>query len=276
MKDEDCIRLLQWALPRLRMRWEGFRKVRRQVCRRVSRRMGEIGCSDVDAYRHRLVHDPEEWKVLDGLCRVTISRFYRDRHVFDALRDFVLPDLALRARGRGASGLRFWSSGCASGEEPYTLSLLFRLELERRFPGLSLTIVATDVDPVLLERARRASYPESSLRDLPEGWKQMAFSSVGPGTRDFVLRPRFRQAVGLRLQDIRRELPEGTFDLLSCRNLVFTYFEPSLQHEIQEKLLEKIVPGGAFVVGEREEPIDFGLEPWVARSGIYRKAVKEC
>jgi chemotaxis protein methyltransferase CheR len=274
MKDEDCVRLLQWVLPRLGMRWEGFRKVRRQVCRRVARRMEEVGCSDVNAYRERLVHDPREWKMLDGLCRVTISRFYRDRHVFDALRNFVLPELARRARQRGAARLRFWSSGCASGEEPYTLSLLFRLELERCFAGLSLAIVGTDIDPVLLERARRAVYPESSLRDLPKGWKQMAFSAVGREGKDFVLDPRFQEDVELRLQDVRQDFPEGQFDLVSCRNLVYTYFEPSLQREIQEKLLEKAIPGGAFVVGEREEPLGFGIEPWIARSGIYRRKIE--
>lgn len=213
--------------------------------------------------------------MLDGFCRVTISRFYRDRHAFDALRDFVLPDLARRARERGAPArLRFWSSGCASGEEPYTLSLLFRLELEGRFPGMSVAILATDVDPLLLDRARRAVYPESSLRDLPNGWKERAFTVVGPEGNELALDPRFREGVELRLQDVRRDVPEGRFDLVMCRNLVFTYFDPSLQREIQENLLEKIVPGGAFVVGEREEPLDFGLEPWIARSGIYRRRME--
>ena len=61
------------------MRWAGFRKVRRQVCRRIARRMEEVGCADADAYRTHLARHEEEWRVLDGLCRVTISRFYRDR-----------------------------------------------------------------------------------------------------------------------------------------------------------------------------------------------------
>ena len=85
MKDTECVEFLRWALPRLHLSWPGFRKVRRQVCRRVERRRQELGLADVAAYRARLEERAEEWAVLDGLCRVTISRFYRDRGLWDFL-----------------------------------------------------------------------------------------------------------------------------------------------------------------------------------------------
>jgi chemotaxis protein methyltransferase CheR len=251
------------------MRWAGFRKVRRQVCRRIARRMEEMGCADTEAYRTHLARHEEEWRVLDGLCRVTISRFYRDRHVFDALRTVVLPELARRAQARRASELRSWSAGCASGEEPYTLLLIWRLELELRFPGVPLTVLGTDTDPVLLGRAKRACYPESSLRDLPEPWKDRAFSVAG---EELCLDERFQAGVDFRLQDVREERPEGCFDLILCRNLVFTYFEPPLQREIQSTLADRLVPGGALVVGARETPLPGDFEPWRARAGVYQKA----
>jgi len=253
------------------MRWAGFRKVRRQVCRRIARRMEEVGCANLEAYRAHLARHEEEWRVLDGFCRITISRFYRDRHVFDALRTVVLPELARRAQARGASELRCWSAGCASGEEPYTLLLIWRLELEHRFPGFPLTVVATDSDPLLLARARRACYLESSLHDLPESWRERAFSVAGG---KFCLDERFQGGVDFRLQDVREERPEGWFDMVLCRNLVFTYFEPPLQREMQSKLADGIVPGGALVVGARESPLSGDFEPWIARSGVYRRVEK--
>jgi len=222
----------------------------------------------LEAYRAHLVRHEEEWRVLDGFCRITISRFYRDRHVFDALRTVVLPELGRRAQALLASELRCWSAGCASGEEPYTLLLIWHLELEHRFPGVSLTVVATDSDPVLLARARRACYPESSLRDLPEPWKDRAFSVAG---EELCLDERIQAGVDFRLQDVREERPEGCFDLVLCRNLVFTYFEPPLQREIQSKLADCIVPGGALVVGARETPLQGDFEPWLARAGVYEK-----
>ena len=97
MKNAECVDFLQWALPRLGMRWPGFRKVRRQVCKRIDRRLRELGLPDLAAYRIRLGQDSTEWKFLDGACRITISRFYRDRGVFDALGANVLPALARAA-----------------------------------------------------------------------------------------------------------------------------------------------------------------------------------
>ena len=124
MKDDECVRFLQWALPTLGKRWPGFRKVRRQVCRRIAYRLGELGLDNLAEYRRYLQANPAEWDNLDQLCRVTISRFYRDRWVFDRLGGTVLPELAQAALGRGEKTLRCWSAGCGSVEEPCTLAVI--------------------------------------------------------------------------------------------------------------------------------------------------------
>ena len=103
MNDLDCVQFLQWALPKMRMRWPGFRKVRRQVCKRVDRRLRRLGLVGVAAYRAYLDDHPDEWSELDQLCRIPISRFYRDRGVFDLLRDDVLPSLAADTRARAGA-----------------------------------------------------------------------------------------------------------------------------------------------------------------------------
>jgi hypothetical protein len=132
MTDADVVAFLQWALPTLRMRWPGFRKVRGQVRKRLARRLRELDLETLRDYEAHLEAHPEEWATLDGFCRITISRFYRDRGVFDTLRDRVLPDLGSIAEARRASVIRAWSAGCASGEEPYSLSLAWELGTRRR------------------------------------------------------------------------------------------------------------------------------------------------
>jgi len=134
MNDSQCIQFLQWALPRLGMRWAGFRKVRRQVCNRARRRASELGLSDLSTYRTYLEAHPEEWTVLDGLTPITISRFYRDRGTFEFLAHEVVPTLSSQASARNSNTLYVWSAGCASGEEPYTLAIIWELELAHRFP----------------------------------------------------------------------------------------------------------------------------------------------
>ncbi len=247
MDDATCVEFLQWALPRLRMRWPGFRKVRRQVCKRVQHRIRTLELGNAAAYRDYLKHHPPEWTVLDGLCRITISRFYRDRGIFDCLGTEVLPALGRQAIACGETALRAWSAGCASGEEPYSLELLWCFR--SGFPALSLHTVATDDDPALLERARRACYSPSSLKDLPHAWRAEAFEREADV---YCLRRRFQENVTFMRQDIRTAMPEGRFDLILCRNLVFTYFEDSLQRETLERLAGKIRPGGVLVLGAHE------------------------
>jgi chemotaxis protein methyltransferase CheR len=235
LSDAECVALLQWALPLLRLRWQGFRRVRRQVCRRIARRIEALGLDGAVAYRERVASDAAERAVLDGLCRIAISRFYRDRTVFDRLRDEVLPELAVRAGLGDEQELRCWSAGCASGEEPYTLSVLFRLSVQPRFPGLDLRLVAT--------------YAASTLRELPAPWRREAFALRGG---EWCLRPEFREGVELRRQDIREHMPEGPFELVLCRNLAFTYFDELLQREVLAKLARRLMPGGFLVIGGRE------------------------
>ncbi len=249
MTDAECLELLRWAAPRLGLRYEGFRRVRGQVCKRVGRRMKALGVEGLAAYLARLEADPAERAVLDALCRVTISRFYRDHGVFDALREPLLPRVMEAARARGERVLRVWSAGCASGEEPYTVAVLFRLGLAPRFPDFRLELVATDADASLLERARRGCYRRATLRELPSDWVDAAFDARDG---ELCLRPEYREGLDFRCEDLRQRMPEGPFHLVLCRNVAFTYFARPLQRELLAKLLERLVPEGLLAIGAHE------------------------
>jgi chemotaxis protein methyltransferase CheR len=270
MKDADCVAFLQWALPRLGLHWPGFRKVRRQVCKRVARRMAGLGLAGVAAYRSFLETQPAEWQALAALCTIPISRFYRDREVFDALGERVLPALAEAAGGRGARHLDCWSAGCASGEEPYTLAIQWRMALAAQFPGLALRVLGTDVDDRLLERARAACYAPGSLAALPAAWREEAFVRRD---RLLCLRDAFRGAVELERQDLLAALPARQFDLVLCRNLAFTYFDAERARLALQRLAGRLRTGGALVVGVHErlpQPAD-RFEPWPGCRGVYRR-----
>lgn len=270
MRDDECIGFLQWALPQLRLRWPGFRKVRGQVCKRIGRRLRELDIPCLAAYRDYLAADAGEWALLDGLCRVTISRFWRDAGVFECLRREVLPELARRAHERGEARLRVCSLGCASGEEAYSIALLWRFELQARFPGLELRLLALDSDPAMAARLAAACYPASSLKDLPAGWRDLAFEPAADGFR---LKPEYRDGVEFVHADLRERIPDGPFDLLLCRNLAFTYFDQALQREVLERLRRALRPGGALLLGIHENlPADAGgFEDWSDKSRIYRR-----
>lgn len=213
---------------------------------------------------------PQEWTLLDGLCTVSISRFYRDRAVFDYLGDTALPELAGRAATRDDPTVRCWSAGCASGEEPYTLSLMWGERVRMRYPLARLAVVATDIDPHLLDRARVACYSGSSLRELPQGWIEQAFVQHDEA---YCLRGPWKACVEFRQQDIRIEQPPGPFDLVLCRNLAFTYFDEPLQRSVLERLAQQVPANGFLVVGRHESlPLAAPFVLCAPGLGIFRRS----
>jgi len=271
MKDNECVRFLQWALPRLQMRWAGFRKIRTRVCKRIQRHINSLQLSSVRDYQTYLQTHAEEWRILDELCQVTISRFYRDKMAFAYLAETVLPALCQQALQQGRRELRVWSAGCASGEEPYTLALLWEFCLKQQFPQLVLHILATDTKIDLLSRAKHACYPFSSVKNLPVPWRDAAFSRTND---DYCLQPQYQQVVTFQHHDIRQPAPARGFDLVLCRNLAFTYYDQVLQTNVVQHLISALQPAGALVLGVHEAlpcEEDIGIEVWSERYSIYRK-----
>jgi chemotaxis protein methyltransferase CheR len=240
------------------------------VCKRVQRRIALLGLSDVQAYRVWLDTHPEEWRVLDAFCQITISRFYRDKRVFQCLETDVIRHIVQRIQRDGEQTLTVWSAGCGSGEEPYTLALLWAFCLAPMFPGIKINILASDANAEVIHRMRKACYSGTSLKDLPDPWRNAAFSR---NENSFCLRETYRKNIEIRQQDIRRAVQNGRFHLLLCRNLVFTYFDEKLQCDTGQRLSNRVSEGGALVIGAHERLPDCmaGFELWDGCRGIYRK-----
>ncbi len=253
IKDEELVPFLQWALPRMGYRWRGYRKVRRQVKRRIAARLEDLGLAELDEYRRYLEENPDEWERLDRCCRITISRFYRDRQIWDVLRGEVLPRLAEGARVAGRDTLHALSMGCASGEEPYTLRLCWELDEDPPWHGLSLRVDAFDAAPHMVERGRRARYSGGSLRELPEGWVGAGFEVLDGAEEEYELREHLR-GVRFFVADVRDWQPDGEqlYDIVFCRNLAFMYFDEAWRAETLEKIARWTRPGGVLVVGNHD------------------------
>lgn len=264
------VEFLQWCLPRMHLRWLGFRKVRNRIYKRLNHRLLELGLPSLDAYRVYLEDHADEWKVLGSLCWMPITRFYRDRSVYQQLEAVVLPQLAQVVIGAQENNLRCWSAGCAGGEEPYTLAIIWMQRLALQFPALYFRVVATDIDPQAIQRAQRGCYHWSSMKELPAEWRAQAFVASG---EELCLKDEYRAAVTFLVQDLRESVPDGLFQLILCRNLTFTYFDETSQRETLLKLTGKLAPGGALIIGKLESLPDgnWEIEPWSLSTGVYRK-----
>jgi chemotaxis protein methyltransferase CheR len=271
---DEYIRFLQRRLPEMGFRWPGFRKVKNQVIRRIGQRMEELGLEGPADYEQYLLGHPEEVSRLEEMLRITISCFWRDRSLWEALRDRLLPEIAREASSRGADALWCLSAGCCSGEEPYTLRILWNLRVH---PGLEhklpLRITAIDSSPGMLDRAKQGLYTESSTRNLPPKLRKTAFIREGGM---YQLRDEMRDGVEFRRHDLREPLKAGPFDIILCRNLALTYFSEDIQVEVVSGLLGILRPGGAFVTGIHESLpegiMEMGMAPYEGHKCVYLKS----
>lgn len=249
MTDDACVRFLQECLPRIGLQWRGYRKVRGMVCKRVRRRMRELSLAGYDEYRAHLDATPSEWNKLAEFCRIPISRFYRDKEVFSVLGREVLPSLAEEARKRESASVSVWSVGCASGEEPYSVAILWTLDVAMDFPDVALRVLATDVEPHMIARAKRGCYKRGSLKDVPSSWVGRAFSLE---QNECCVRDPLREVVTFETADFKRNPPNERFDLILCRNVAFTYFAPAEQQEALQILTRHLRREGLLVLGAHE------------------------
>jgi len=221
----------------------------KQPClrRRLAVRMRACGAHTFGAYAEVLDAVPAEYdRLLDALT-VNVTRFFRNPETWALLGRRVVPELWARP-GR----VRVWSAGCASGEEPYSLALLFA-EHAAAGEGVEaalarLRIDATDLDPEAVEVARRAEYPAAALAEVPPALLARWFSAEPPHRVASALARRVRVAV----HDLTREPPPAPpYHLIVCRNAVI-YFDRATQERIFAAFAEALVPGGRLLLGKVE------------------------
>lgn len=172
--------------------------------------------------------------------------FFRDRPVFDLLREAVLPTLAA---ARPAGAVRVWSAACATGQEPYSLAML-----ATGVPGLKLDLCASDLSERCLEKARAGLYTQFEVqRGLPIAALLRWFEKTGDAWR---IRPELRQQVRWRRFNLLADMsPLGRFDLILCRNALI-YLAPEARTDVLRRLAGALAPDGVLVLGAAEGVCD--------------------
>jgi chemotaxis protein methyltransferase CheR len=191
----------------------------------------------------------ERREMLSALT-TNVTRFFREPHHFDHLRVHVLPRLLEQARRGGR--VRLWSAACSTGQEPYSMALSV-LELEPKAGALDVRILASDIDPRVVEQGRAGVYSEAALGEVPPVLRERYFTPVGGEARGAMkASDELRRLVVFRTLNLNGAWPmPGKFHAIFCRNVVI-YFDEETQQAVWSKFADKLSAAGWLYIGHSE------------------------
>jgi two-component system, chemotaxis family, CheB/CheR fusion protein len=235
------------------------------VGRRIERRMALAGIEDADHYFAILNKDPTELQRLAYDLLINVTRFFRDGKVFEVLAQNIIPEL-VRAQPEGP--IRIWVPGCSTGEEAYSIAMLFLEQIAAAQRSIKLQVFATDVDEDAVAFAREGLYPEVIEADVPTARLSRFFAREERGYR--VSRD-LRSAIVFSVHDLLSDAPFSRLDLVSCRNLLI-YLRPEVQEKVLSLFHFALREGGVLFLGTSESvgAANRNFEPLFKKQKIYR------
>ncbi len=236
------------------------------LTRRIERRMGAAGIVDADRYAERLRTDSAE---LDSLARdllINVTQFFRDPVAFETLAESVIPQMI--AAHPADRPLRIWVPGCSTGEEAYSLAMLFLEAIEASKRTIKLQVFASDIDAGSIEAAREGSYGRATELQVSASLLSRFFCKEGDLYR---IRRGLRETVVFTVQDLLSDPPFSRLDLISCRN-VLIYLRPDAQEKVLSLFHFALHAGGVLFIGPSETigPFTDRFEPINKKYRIYR------
>lgn len=176
---------------------------------------------------------------------INVSEFYRNPEQWDLLDRDVFPELI----NKFGSGLKIWSAACSTGDEPYSLVMA----LSRHLPLNKIHIYATDLDKVVIEKAKTGLYNERSLAGVPADLKKKFFTQIGPS---FKISDEVKACVEFKEHNLLKDTYPTNCDLIVCRN-VLIYFTEEAKDEVFVKFLKSLKSGGILFIGSTEQIVNY-------------------
>ena len=211
---------------------------------RLARRLRALNLASFADYRARLKSDPAEIGRCINALTTNLTRFFREAHHFDHLRD----SLAAPRRASGETGrFRVWSAGCSSGEEPYSIAMSLR-EAFGAAPHWDVKVLATDLDTDMVARAARGVYPAEALGSIPH----RAHSTLRRRGDEIEIVEGVKGLITFKQLNLMHQWPmRGPFDAIFCRN-VMIYFDRQTQRELVTRFYDLLSPRGFLYLGHSE------------------------
>ena len=218
---------------------------RSTLSRRVAKRMQDVGVEGYLDYLDYLEVHSDEFEQLFNTILINVTAFFRDEKPWTFLREEIVPRIL---QNNPTDTIRVWSAGCASGEEAYSLAILFAEAVGESAFRKRVKIYATDIDEEALVQARQGLYPTRAVEQLPDDYRERYFETVAGG---HVFRPELRRSIIFGRHDLTRDAPISRLHLLVCRNTLM-YFNGEAQESIIQRLHFALRSTGFLFLGRAE------------------------
>lgn len=243
-KQKPLDQLFLLLLDRFKVDFSSYKPA--TVGRRIERRIQKCRKSSLEDYVHFASNTPSEVEALYAELLIGVTSFFRDRDYY--VEAFKASLAAYIKNLKEERPLRFWIAGCSSGEEAYTIAILFSEVCESLQARLKLKIFATDIDGAALSKASSGEYPESIVNDLPGDLLSKYFVPHGD---TYTISNKIREMVVFAKHDLLRDPPFTKIDFISCRNLLI-YLNAGLQSQILNNFSFSLQDSGLLLLGTSE------------------------
>jgi two-component system CheB/CheR fusion protein len=252
--DPDFENLIRYIQESRGLDFRGYKRTSLQ--RRITLRMKEVDVEDFDGYQAFLEVHPQEFIELLNTVLINVTSFFRDREAWEVVRREIVPSVL--ARAGSSDPIRIWSVGCASGEEPYSIAMLFAEAMGIPEFCRRVKVYATDLDEDALRSARHAAYSWRDVEELEPEFVERYFEQANG---QYVFQRELRKCVIFGRHNVVHDAPISRIDLLLCRNLLI-YLETDTQNVVLPRLHYALIDDGVLFLGKAETQL--------ARSKLFR------
>lgn len=252
----DFIEFHNWIYKEFNINLNAYKQ--EQLNRRINSLMSRLGISTLTEYKNLLMSNIEEKQRFLDFITINVTEFFRNPELFKEL------EKNLKIYLENTDKLKIWSAACSIGCEPYSVAMI----LNSINPKGKNTILATDIDNTILQRAKKGEYLESDLKNVSNSYKKEYFKEENG---KYIIDSRLKSIVNFKKHDLILDNYEKDFDLIICRNVII-YFKNEVKKDIFKKFSESLKKGGLLFVGATESIYsykEFGLEK--VSTFIYKK-----
>ena len=262
---EELTKLLELIRDARGFDFTGYKHT--SLSRRIRKRMSDVGLAQYGEYRDLLETNAEEFRHLFNTVLINVTGFFRDPEAWSYLERELLPEMLAASRH---DEIRVWSAGCSTGEEAYSLAMVFGELLGVEESVRRVKIYATDVDGDALRDARSGAYPAKAIEPISQRLRDKYFEQ---DMDHFVFRQDLRRRVIFGRHDLTRDAPISRLDLLVCRNTLM-YFNSETQAQIIDRFRFALRDTGHVFLGKAEMLLssDGLFEAVSVRQRVFRRA----